>query len=224
MNIRRFSFFWTSLFTVFLAGCGGSGHAGGLRNGDPGDNDLNVVVAFGDSLTHGSECECPPYPRRLETLIEKVVRNTGVSGGKASDNIGRTQEAIDKYHPAFMLILYGVNDMIHGKGVPGTLAALSQMVLICKQNNVVPVLATYPIPFGSHGAFAMGTIGLNEGIRGLAEAQGIRCVDLELEFAREAAETAPGEVVTDRALMEADGLHPNDAGTQIMALAFADLF
>ncbi len=51
-------------------------------------------------------------------LIGKSVLNTGVPGSKAASNVSRTQEAIDKYHPAFMLILYGVNDIIHGKGVP----------------------------------------------------------------------------------------------------------
>ena len=212
MNIRRFSFFWTSLFTVFLAGCGGSGHAGGLRNGDPGDNDLNVVVAFGDSLTHGSECECPPYPRRLDALIDKTVLNTGVSGGEATDNIGRTQEAIDKYHPAFMLILYGVNDIILSAEIGTIVDALDQMVVICEENNVVPVLATYPEPIEGRALFAPRTLLLNEGIRELAKAHGIKCVDLEREFD------------ADVDLYEPDGLHPNDAGTQVMALAFADLF
>ena len=205
-----------------LAGCDDS--ESGLSNKHPGLNDRNVVVAFGDSITQGGECGCVPYPARLSPMIGKTVYNTGIGGTMVRENVDRAQAVITQYRPAFMLILYGVNDHIHGKGATGSLEALSQITLICKQNNVVPVLATYPLPFGSHGAFAAGTIGLNEGIRGLAEAQDIRCVDLELEFALEAEETAPGEVVTDRALMEADGLHPNDAGTQIMALAFADLF
>ncbi|NCA81901.1 MAG: hypothetical protein EOM72_04065 [Opitutae bacterium] len=212
MNIRRLSVVWTSLFAVFWAGCGGSGHGSGLRNKDPGDNDLNVVVAFGDSLTNGSECECPPYPRRLETLIDKVVRNTGVSGGKASDNIGRTQEAIDKYHPAFMLILYGVNDIILSSEISTIVDALDQMVVICEKNNVVPVLATYPEPIEGRALFAPRTLLLNEGIREIAKMHGIKCVDLEREFD------------ADPDLYEPDGLHPNDEGTQIMALAFADLF
>ena len=212
-----------TLMSGLLAACNNGGD-GGLSNKNPGLNDTTVVAAFGDSITQGNRCACPPYPARLPPLIGKTVIPAGIHGTMARESVGRIQQVIDRNHPAFMLILYGVNDMIHGKGVPGTIGALSQMVLICKQNNVVPVLATYPIPFGSHGAFAMGTIGLNEGIRGLAEAQGIRCVDLEREFALETEGTTPGWVVTDRALMETDGLHPNDAGTQIMAVAFADLF
>ena len=186
-----------------LAGCGG-GDGGGLSNKNPGNNDLNVVVAFGDSITQGSECPCAPYPSRFSGLIGKTVYNTGVGGSTASSNVGRTQDAINRYHPAFMLILYGVNDIIMSESAASAVSAVNQMVAICKQNNVVPVLATYPVPTGPHHLFAGGTLALNEGIRNIARAEGLKCVDLEREFS--------------------DGLHPNDAGTQVMALAFADLF
>ena len=55
-------------------------------------------------------------------------------------------------------------------------------------------------------------LALNDRVRDLARDLGIACVDLEKEF-------AGGEDLTI-----GDGLHPNDAGTQIIALAFADLF
>ena len=212
MRTHRLALAWTSILAVVLTGCGGGGGGGGLDNGDPGINDLTVVVAFGDSLTDGSACECLPYPRRLAPMIGKNVLNTGVGGAIASDDVGRTQEAIDKYHPAFMLILYGVNDLIHGYAVAGVADALDQMVGICKQNQVVPVLATYPQPINDREVFAASTLALNARIREIASARGIRCVNLEAEFA------------ANPDLYEPDGLHPNDAGTQIMTLAFADLF
>ena len=194
-----------------LAGCGGDG-GGGLKNKDPGPNDLHVVAAFGDSFTRGSECDCPSYPARLSPLIGKSVLNTGVSGSRAQDNVGRTREAIGKYHPGFMLILYGVNDIIMSSGVASTVASVHQMVTICKENQVVPVVATYPVPIGNHALFSFPTLLLNEGIRGIAQSEGIKCVDLEREFE------------ADPLLYMGDGLHPNDAGTQVIALAFADLF
>lgn len=212
MMRARFRFLWVTLLAGFLAGCGGGGGGGGLQNKDPGSNDLNVVVAFGDSLTNGSECDCAPYPRRLAQMIGKSVPNTGVGATRAIDNVERTQEAIDKYHPAFMLILYGVNDIIHSSEVDAILAALRQMVGICEANQVVAVLATYPEPIEGRALFAPRTLLLNEGIRDLAKELGVECVDLEREF-----EANPE-------LYEADGLHPNNEGTQIMALAFADLF
>ena len=211
MNGYRFRFLWLVLLAVSLTGCGGGGD-GSLQNNDPGLNDLNVVVAFGDSLTGGSECACTPYPQRLQALIGKVVMNTGVGASRAIDNVGRTQEAIDKYHPAFMLILYGINDVIHSSEVDSIVDSLRQMVSICKENQVVPVLATYPEPITGHAPFAPRALLLNQGIRDLAKESGIRCVDLEPEF-----EANP-------VLYEPDGLHPNDPGTEIVALSFADLF
>jgi lysophospholipase L1-like esterase len=205
-----------------LAGCGESEDR--LENKNPGINDLNVVVAFGDSITEGGECPCVPYPARLSGLIGKVVYNTGIGGSKAGSSVGRTQSVIDRYHPAYMLILYGVNDVIHGRNVSGILGALTQMIYVCRQNNVVPVLATYPVPMAGHQLFAYNTIALNQGIRTIAAAEGIKCVDLELEFAFDSDGATPGFIVTDPNLMERDGLHPNDAGTQVMAMSFADLF
>lgn len=205
----------TALFLCgLLAGCGGGD--GGLSNNDPGDNDVNVVVAFGDSFTQGSDCPCTSYPTRLAGLIGKRVVNTGVEGSQAENNVQRTQSVIDSYKPAFMLILYGVNDIIHGSDSASITGALAQMVAICKQNKVVPVLATYPIPSGDHDVFAPGTMGLNVNIRALASAENIRCVDLEAEFM--------GDNGPNLGLFMPDGLHPNDAGTQIMAMAFADQF
>ncbi len=197
--------------SFLLAGCGGGGDSG-LSNDNPGSNNLSMVMAFGDSITQGNACSCLSYPSRLGPMILKTVANTGVSGSRATENVESTQPLIDRFHPAFMLILYGVNDVIHSISISAIEEALNQMVLICKQNNVVPVLATYPEPILGHQDFALSTLALNQRIRAIASTHGIRCVDLEREF-----EANP-------AFYEDDGLHPNDAGTQVMALAFADLF
>lgn len=211
------------LGAFLLAGCGSDGDSG-LSNKNPGNNDLNVVVAFGDSVTQGSECACTPYPGRLSGLIGKIVYNSGIGGSTARSNVGRTQDAINKYRPAFMLILYGINDIIHGADAGSVSGAVNQMVLICKQNNVVPVLLTYPRPIAGHNLFAGGTIALNRNIRAIAKMEGIRCVDLEREFSAGSDPLFAEWPLTDANLMEPDGLHPNDAGTQIIALACADLF
>ena len=212
----------TCLLVGLFGGCGGGDEP--LSNDNPGVNNPDVVVAFGDSITQGSECRCAPYPARLSAAIGKIVYNTGVGGSRAQDNVGRTRSAINKYHPAFMLILYGVNDVIMGSNINSILGALSQMVAICKENNVVPVLATYPVPTAGHSLFAYNTIMLNNGIRAIASANGIRCVDLEAEFASDNNSTIANWVTANPLLYQPDGLHPNDAGTQVMAMAFADQF
>jgi lysophospholipase L1-like esterase len=212
MKLFAKHFVFLASAALLLSGCGHDG-GGGLSNKDPGNNDVNVVVAFGDSITQGSECSCAPYPSRLAGLIGKSVANCGIGGSTAADNVGRTQSCIDKYHPGFMLILYGVNDVIHGSGAGTVSKALNGMIAICKENHVVPVVATYPIPCAGHRLFAGGVQSINEAIRLLAKDNGIKCVDLEKEFLGRETEW-----------LEPDGLHPNDTGTQMMALAFADLF
>ena len=226
MAVRAFPFHQSVsagvLAVVLLAGCGDGG-GGGLSNKNPGPNDVGVVAAFGDSITMGNVCACAPYPARLAGLIGKVVVNAGINGTTAREGADRIQGVIAANRPGFMLILYGVNDGIHGQGTDGTLAALRKMIATCRESQVVPALATYPIPFGSHGAFADRTVALNLGIRALAKELRVPCVDLEKEFAGP-ADPATGLAETDRSLMNDDGLHPNDAGTQVLALAFADLF
>ena len=212
MNVRLGWLLGAVLGIGCCVGCDDGGGGGGLSNANPGANDRNVVVAFGDSLTQGNMCACTPYPERLAGLIGKVVVNTGVHGSAASLNVDRTQAAIDRFHPAFMLILYGVGDVIHGFGAGGAMDALADMVQICRDNHVVPVLATYPEPIAGYVGFAAQTLLLNERIRTYCGEQDVPCVDLEKEFQ------------ADPTLYESEGLHPNDAGTQIMALAFADLF
>ena len=212
MKLSSFaSSFLSGSLALFLFGCGG-GDGGGLTNKNPGNNDVNVVVAFGDSITQGSECPCTPYPARLAGMIGKSVANTGISGSLASENVARAQSAIDSYHPGFMIILYGVNDVIHGHGIEGIAAAIDAMVSTCLDNHVVPVLATYPRPIEGHGIFGPRTSRLNEHIKSIASSRGVKCVNLESEFNMNPEWYMP------------DGLHPNDAGTQVMALAFADLF
>ena len=211
MNRHPIHFLSWALGIAILAGCGGGGSPG-LRNTDPGDNDPNAVVAFGDSFTQGNVCACTPYPSRLAGLIGKTVYNTGVTGSMATENVDRAKAAIDRFHPAFLLILYGHNDITHGIQTSSIVEALQSMVAICRDNHVVPVLATYPEPIGDHAAYAPRVLLLNSRIRDMAEDLGLECVDLEAEF-------EPGAD-----LRESDGLHPNDAGTQIIALACADLF
>ena len=207
---------------LLLAACNNDGQK--LKNKNPGLNDVMVVAAFGDSITMGNCCACAPYPAQLGPLIGRGVVNAGINGTTARESVGRTQTVIAQHHPGFMLILYGVNDLIHSQGVPGTLAALEQMVLTCKQNQVAPAVATYPVPVKSYRAFAFNIIALNAGIRQLAKSQGVPCVDLEREFALPGYPDALGDVQSDPALFTNEGLHPHALGTQLMTLAFADLF
>jgi lysophospholipase L1-like esterase len=212
MNCNRIRSFSLVMGLAVLAGCGEGGPPSGLQNKNPGANDVRVVAAFGDSITLGNRCDCTPYPARVQAMTRKTVVNAGVSGSQATESVERARAVIQQTRPGFMLILYGHNDVAHGTQIGSIVDALRAMVEICLAEKVVPVLATYPEPIGDHAAYAPRELLLNSRIRALAAELGLECVDLEKEFAG-----------GDNLFIE-DGLHPNDAGTQIIALAFADLF
>ena len=193
------------------AGCFDSGGGGGgVSNDDPGNNDVNVYVAQGDSLTSGSECSCAPYPARLAGLLGKTVVNSGHSGEQSGDGASRAGSVLAKYRPGYLLVLYGVNDIIHGHSAETAAANVRSIVTTAKNNKTVPVVATYPIPVAGHAAFAGGVTTLNNLLRDMAGAEDIVLVDLEPEFAGTLDLLGP------------DGLHPNDMGTQVMAMSFYD--
>ncbi len=202
--------FLSVVIVLAWAGCGGEGDSR-LQNHDPGGNNPDVVVAFGDSITQGHYCDTP-YPMRLGILTGKTVVNAGKSGTLALNSIGRARTQIDQNQPGAMLILYGIIDVVGGYDAAAVVDALRGMVRLCKDNQVVPVLATYPEPVGPSAGLAGAIHPFNVGIRNLAKEQGISCVDLEAEF-----EANPK-------LFESDGLHPNDLGMHAMAMAFGDLF
>ncbi len=195
------------------AGCGGGG-GGGVSNDDPGDNSTDIVIAFGDSLTAG--LSKPAYPAILSGLIGKTVTNDGISGSTAASGASRCASVIARRKGAFMLVLYGVNDILYGWGTDSAAGAVESIINTCRNNHVVPVLATYPIPIHGHEIYAGRVYRLNDAIRGLASKYGLECVDLESEFS---SGNGP-----DPGLYMEDGLHPNAEGNKIIALAFADLF
>lgn len=201
------------LCALLLSACGGD--SSGIVNHDPGDNDLNTVCCLGDSIT-ANVSGGPSYPARLADLLGMNVINEGISGSTATYGASRVSSVIQRRKPAYMLVLYGVNDILFYRSVSETVSALSSIVSTCQNRHVLPVLATYPIPIRSHSIFAGSVQRLNQGIRDLAAERGLKCVDLEKEFSHN------GEPDPD--LYLSDGLHPTQEGNQIIAAAFADLF
>ena len=178
---------------------------GASASGDIGDNDPNVAVALGDSITQGMGVT--PYPA---LITSKQVVNAGSGGDHASGGASRVGGLLSSYNPAYLFILLGSNDAIHG-GDPGAVkASLGAIVSTARENQTIPVLATIPPMIGSHGAFNDGVRAINVEIRNLASETGTALVDLEGAFGS-----------NPTSLLDAGGLHPNQAGQQVIAASFA---
>lgn len=210
---------WTAKLTAglcmmatgwMLAGCDDGDGGGGGGSGDIGDNNPNVVVCLGDSITEGGDSGGAPFPSRLAVMTGKTVINEGTGGQRASGGASRAASVLNRHKPAVMTILYGANDLIQGDSPEGVIASLSSIINACRANQTEPVLATLTPMVEGHALWAGGVMTLNDMIRDLASSAGVRLVDLERKFGSDPV-----------MLLMPDGLHPNDAGNQVIADAFA---
>ena len=173
-------------------------------------NDPTLVAAFGDSITAGIDGS-PSYAPILAGMINKDVRKFGYPGQESYFGLDYIGDIL-AIRPGFVLVFFGANDAIGHDDVNDTIANLRAMVVACKNNQTIPVLTTLTPMYGSHGIFNDGVNALNPMIRDLAAEQNVPLADLSARFAGHPE------------YMIYDGLHPNQAGAEVIARTYADLF
>ncbi|MBT3294349.1 MAG: SGNH/GDSL hydrolase family protein [Verrucomicrobia bacterium] len=188
-----------------------------LPSHDFGDNDPDLYVAMGDSITKG--IGVAPYPAMLADLILKTVINEGISGEHAYEGAARVGAMLMQYKPGYLLILYGANDIVHRESTEDIVEDLRQIVNAARDVKAVPVLATLTPMVRSHRGFQGPVLALNARIRSLAVAEDILLVDLEAVFDSFDDDEDPYDLDEDD-LLQRDGLHPNETGNLEIALAF----
>ena len=138
-----------------------------------------------------------------------TVINSGVSGESSGRCAGRTGGVLDDNKPGFLLILTAHNDAIFDRDFDEVMGNIRSMIQAAKNRKVVPIVAT-PLPIGAPRVFATGPAeDYAVGIRQLTTEEDVPLVDLQKEFG-------------DDETLQCDGLHPSDAGSAIIAAAFAD--
>lgn len=213
MNKRQFlSMSLLGGLALVAAGCIGGGGGGKYDNHDFGDNDRNKVVALGDSITEGFTCddETKSYPTRIAEMTGLTVINAGVSAEQSSAAAARAGRVLDREKPGFLLILTGHNDAIFDRSPDSVINNIRSIINAALSRKTVPIVATL-VPIGPPRRFATGPAReYSARIRELAREMKVELVDLEKEFGENARS------------LQCDGLHPNDAGSAIIAAAFAD--
>lgn len=175
---------------------------------DIGNNNPNLLVAIGDSITTGSTVSGPSYPARLSGILGKTVMNRGVNGATSAAAGSQANGALSA-NPSFLLIMLGTNDVFR-EVPPETVAAnLRTAVNAARANKTIPVVAT--IPPNLRSDFQQGIVNsYNNRIKSMAGSSGARIADVAREF-------GPGT-----GLIQDDGYHPNDRGTAVIAFTFAN--
>lgn len=198
------------LFVALFVSCEDSGGGGAGDGHDFGDNDSNLYVAMGDSITEGYQANTS-YPQELSAILGKNVVNRGIGGTRSSEGAAAVRGVLSRYRPGYLLIDYGANDAIHGVDYEETISNLRYMIRVAKDNKTVPVIATLTPMYWGHVIYDGHAGGLSDRIKILASEEGAYLVDVRMEFS--------GHME----YMQSDGLHPNDTGLRAMAMAFADV-
>jgi acyl-CoA thioesterase-1 len=173
------------------------------------------IVAFGDSLTAGYQL--PPdeaFPARLEALsrqkgLDVTIANAGVSGDTTADGLARLDWSIPDGTDGVILAL-GANDALRGLSPDESRKNLDAMLTRLKERNIPVVLAGMLAPpnMGKDYEAAFNPI----------------FGELSKTYSAPLYPFILDGVVLDSKLKLEDGMHPNGAGTRIMAEKFFPVF
>lgn len=179
--------------------------------------DAPLVIAFGDSLYAGyrlgpKEGLAP----RLQAMLAADgvvarVQNAGVSGDTTAAGRQRLSYVLDnaKRKPALVLLGLGGNDMLRGIGPDQTRANLDAMLAELARREI-PVLLT--------GMMAAPNMG-----RDYAERFDPIYPELAAKYGVSFYPFILDDVITDKALMLDDHIHPNARGVTVVAEGLAPL-
>ena len=166
------------------------------------------IVAFGDSLTIGlGLLEQEAYPALLQNKINEAgyqfeVVNAGVSGDTSAGGLRRLDWALEG-NVKVLIVAFGGNDGLRGLPVPQMKENLSQIIDKAREHSIVVILAGMEAPpnFGQEYA-----TGFRQAFRDVALNKRVLFIPFLLN-----------NVAGKPELNQADGIHPNQQGTQIVA-------
>ena len=186
-----------------------------------------TFMTFGDSLTEGKlglsvlllvDSPEHSYPAKLLRMLrerytgqEVTVLNEGLSGERADESPLRFRAAMSRHRPEVVLLMHGVNDLngTHDERVQLAVDAMQDLVREARYNGAEPFVATLPpLGPGPKAGCPECVEPYNTRLRGMVSAEGVTLVDVYEAWRGKAG------------LMGADGIHPTEAGYDVIANTF----
>ena len=163
-----------------------------------------VLLAFGDSITFGTGATlAESYPVLLAEVIGHTVINAGVPGETTAEGLARLSEALDRYHPALVILCLGGNDFLRGLDEQKAADNIREMLRLARSKGVGVVLLGVP------------KFGINPSPPPFYR-------QLAREFDVPYNGAILKKILTTNSL-KADYIHPNAAGYRLLAGSIADL-
>jgi acyl-CoA thioesterase-1 len=167
-------------------------------------NQESVVLAFGDSLTHGTGASTgQSYPDVLSELLGRQVINVGIPGEVSASGLKRLASVLEEYKPTLVILCHGGNDFLRKLDQATTSSNLDAMITLIRSRGADVVLVGVP-KFGF----------------------GLQVPELYSQIADKYTIPLQKEILVDLLAdnsMKSDVIHPNATGYQLMAEAIYDL-
>lgn len=163
-----------------------------------------VVLAFGDSLTHGTGAnEAESYPAQLAVMVGRKVVRAGVPGEVSESGLVRLPAALDEHAPHVLILCHGGNDFL--RKLPRDKAAenVRAMIRLAQSRGIAVILIGTPEP-------------------GLTVSTPAFYSDIAKEFRIPYEGEVMGSVLRNASL-KSDTVHPNAAGYRVIAEKLAVL-
>ena len=107
----------------------------------------DVIVAFGDSLTHGTGASSDTaYPAVLAALTGRTVVNAGVPGDTTASALERLPGVLAEHQPRLVLLCLGGNDMLRKQPAATTENNLRLLVQTIRASGPEVMLIAVPEP------------------------------------------------------------------------------
>jgi lysophospholipase L1-like esterase len=237
MKIREQCLYALALLVCFSA----SGAAqDSLVNDVNGDGIVNIT-GFGDSITYGvgdglvpgedvpviEESGSPRgYPKRLSSMLNLSVRNSGVPGEElVAQGVWRIPDVARTAQVDTVVLMEGSNDAVKQISKGDYARALQRAINVIRASGRQVVVATIPPPTAAHASLVPFTQSYSATARQLAAINEVRLADVEALWHLTCPELEQCDLYN-----LPEGLHPNtkgyDALAQIVAasLVGVDLF
>jgi len=195
--VRRWFIVAVAACTLF-SGCGGNTpRVAKLATTD-------IVLAFGDSLTHGTGAKAEEsYPALLSQLVGRTVVRAGVPGEQSAGGLERLPGVLDEHRPRLVIVCLGGNDMLRKQPQDVIESNLRAMLREIRSRGMDAVLIGVPAP-------------------GLITS----APEFYAKLAKEFGIPYEGKIVTSvlyKPELKSDPIHPNADGYRRIAEAMAKL-